>query len=159
MIFNNGNGRDILYSSVDVITPPINGSVYDISTTEPYGPDNLTWSWDMGTDMYSSAISGSTRLANGNTLITFGMQGTLIEVDHTGEIVWKYISPVNNLGIMTQGDSIFSGNGNKVFKVTRHIATEPGLKGRDLIPLDYIEQWEDNCPDQESIPYLSLIHI
>ena len=40
-----------------------------------------------------------------------------------------------------------------MFKVTRHIATEPGLKGRDLIPLDYIEQWEDNCPDQESIPY------
>ena len=153
MIFNNGNGRDTLYSSVDVITPPINGSVYDISTTEPYGPDNLTWSWDMGTDMYSSAISGSTRLANGNTLITFGMQGTLIEVDHTGEIVWKYISPVNNLGIMTQGDSIFSGNGNKVFKVTRHIATEPALKGRDLTPLDYIEQWEDTCPDEESIPY------
>ena len=49
------------------------------------------------------------------------------------------------------GDSIFSGNGNKVSKVTRHIATEPALKGRFNL-LDYIEQWEDTCPD-ESIPY------
>lgn len=153
MIFNNGNGRETSYSSVDVITPPINGSNYDISTTAPYGPENLTWSWDIGTEMYSSAISGSTRLANGNTLITFGMQGTLIEVDYSGEIVWKYISPVNNLGIMTQGDSIFSGNGNKVFKVTRHLATDPALKGRELIPQDYIETWDDNCPDEESIPH------
>ena len=108
MIFNNGNGRDTLYSSVDVITPPINGSVYDISITEPYGPDNLTWSWDMGTGHVFFRNIWQCRLANGNTLITFGMQGTLIEVDYTGEIVWKYISPVNNLGIMTQGDSIFS---------------------------------------------------
>ena len=54
-------------------------------------------------EMYSSAISGSTRLSNGNTLITFGMQGTFIEVDYSGEIVWKYVSPVNNLGIMSQG--------------------------------------------------------
>ncbi|DAC57920.1 MAG TPA: hypothetical protein HA354_04560 [Candidatus Poseidoniaceae archaeon] len=153
MIFNNGNGRETSYSSVDVITPPINGSNYDISSTEPYGPEDLTWTWDAGTEMYSSAISGSTRLSNGNTLITFGMQGTLIEVDYTGEIVWKYISPVNNIGIMTQGDSIFSGNGNKVFKVTRHLATEPALKGRELIPQGYIETWEDDCPNEESIPY------
>ena len=65
-----------------------------------------SWEWNIGTNMYSSSISGSTRLANGNTLITFGMQGTLIEVNLNGDIVWKYISPVNNLGIMNQGDSI-----------------------------------------------------
>ena len=153
MFFNNGNGRDTPYSSVDVIDPPVNGYVYDINQTEPFGPTNLSWSWDVGTDMYSSAISGSTRLSNGNTLITFGMQGTLIEVDYSGNIVWKYISPVNNLGIMNQGDSIFTGNGNKVFKATRHYATEPALKGRVLEPIDYIENWNNNCPDQESLPY------
>ena len=153
MLFNNGNGRDTLYSSVDVIETPINGYLYDINSEDPFGPNNLSWTWDVGTEMYSSAISGSTRLSNGNTLITFGMQGTLIEVDYSGKIVWKYISPVNNLGIMTQGDSIFSGNGNKVFKVTRHYAFEPALKGRVLNQMGYIENWQDNCPNEESLPY------
>ena len=153
MIFNNGNGREPLYSSVDVIEPPINGSSYSIDETKPFGPENLSWTWDIGTEMYASAISGSTRLANGNTLITFGMQGTLIEVDYTGKVVWKYISPVNNLGIMSQGDSIFTGNGNKVFKVSRHDPMEPALRERDLTPRNYIEQWTDNCPGVESIPF------
>ena len=153
MLFNNGNGRDTLYSSVDVIETPLNGYVYDIDSIEPFEPKNLSWTWDVGVEMYSSAISGSTRLSNGNTLITFGMQGTLIEVDYSGEIVWKYISPVNNLGTMSQGDSIFTGNGNKVFKVTRHSALEPALKGRNLEAIGYIENWQDNCPEIDSLPY------
>ena len=153
MIFNNGNGRDILYSSVDVIDPQMNGWNYQINDSEPFGPSSLSWSWDIGTDMYSDKISGATRLSNGNTLITFGVEGTLIEVDYEGRIVWKYISPVNNLGIMTQGDSIFEGNGNKVFKVSRFDSTHPGLKDKTLTPIDYIENWEDMCPDEDSLPY------
>ena len=153
MIFNNGNGRNVSYSSVDVITLPVNGSKYLIENNQPFGPKNLSWTWDIGTDMYSPIISGSTRLANGNTLITFGVEGTFIEVNYHGEIVWKYISPVNNLGIMNQGDSIYEGNGNKVFKITRYDANHPGLKGRELITIDYIETWNDQCPEQESIPY------
>ena len=153
MIFNNGNGRNISYSSIDVISLPVNGSKYFIEDNQTFGPENLSWTWDIGTDMYSPIISGSTRLANGNTLITFGVEGTFIEVDYNGKIVWKYISPVNNLGIMNQGDSIYDGNGNKVFKIARYDANHPGLKGRELLPNDYIETWSDQCPDQESIPY------
>ena len=37
MLFNNGNGRETLYSSVDVIETPINGYVYDIDSVEPFG--------------------------------------------------------------------------------------------------------------------------
>ena len=153
MIFNNGNGRNISYSSIDVISLPVNGSKYFIEDNQTFGPKNLSWTWDIGTDMYSPIISGSTRLANGNTLITFGVEGTFIEVDYNGKIVWKYISPVNNLGIINQGDSIYDGNGNKVFKIARYDANHPGLKGRELLPNDYIETWSDQCPDQESIPY------
>jgi hypothetical protein len=153
MIFNNGNGRNISYSSVDVIELPVNGSKYHIENTQPFGPKNLSWRWDIGTEMYSPIISGSTRLANGNTLITFGVEGTFIEVNYNGEIVWKYISPVNSLGIMNQGESMYDGNGNKVFKITRYDANYPGLKGRELIPIDYIENWNNQCPEQESIPY------
>ena len=153
MIFNNGNGRSESYSSVDVIAPPINGSKYFIEDNQSFGPLNLSWTWDIGTDMYSPIISGSTRLANGNTLITFGVEGTFIEVDYNGKIVWKYISPVNNLGVMNQGDSIYDGNGNKVFKINRYDGNHPGLKGRELIPIDYIENWNDQCPEENSLPF------
>ena len=153
MIFNNGNGRETPYSSVEVIETPIDGYRYLINDNTSFGPDELSWSWNIGTEMYSSAISGSTRLANGNTLVTFGMQGTFIEVDYTGKIVWKYISPINRLGVMEQGDSIFEGNGNKVFKVSRHSALEPAFDGRDLYPRGYIEIWIDQCPQENSIPY------
>ena len=153
MIFNNGNGRNTPYSSVDVITLPVNGSKYLIENNQPFGPRDLSWTWDVGVDMYSPIISGSTRLPNGNTLITFGVEGTFIEVNYNGDIVWKYISPVNNLGIMNQGDSIYDGNGNKVFKISRYDTNHPGLKGRELLPIDYIETWNNQCPEQESIPY------
>ncbi|SHK44231.1 aryl-sulfate sulfotransferase [Desulforamulus aeronauticus] len=42
---------------------------------------------------YSPFISGAQRLPNGNTLITEGSGGRLIEVTPDHEIVWEYISP------------------------------------------------------------------
>ncbi|KJS88136.1 MAG: thioredoxin [Peptococcaceae bacterium BICA1-8] len=42
---------------------------------------------------YSPFISGAQRLPNGNTLITEGSGGKLIEVTPDHEIVWEYISP------------------------------------------------------------------
>ncbi|MEG6616680.1 aryl-sulfate sulfotransferase [Peptococcaceae bacterium 1198_IL3148] len=42
---------------------------------------------------YSPFISGTQRLPNGNTLITEGSGGRLIEVTADHEIVWEYISP------------------------------------------------------------------
>lgn len=46
---------------------------------------------------FSSLISGSQRLANGNTLITEGMPGRIFEVTPEKKIVWEYISPYGNL--------------------------------------------------------------
>lgn len=42
---------------------------------------------------YSPYISGAQRLPNGNTLITEGACGRIIEVTAEHEIVWEYISP------------------------------------------------------------------
>ena len=42
---------------------------------------------------YSPFISGAQRFPNGNTLITEGSGGRLIEVTAKHEIVWEYISP------------------------------------------------------------------
>ena len=42
---------------------------------------------------YSPLVSSAQRLPNGNTFITEGCSGRLIEVTEDGEIVWEYINP------------------------------------------------------------------
>jgi len=42
---------------------------------------------------YSPFISSAQRLPNGNTLVTEGADGRILEVTHDHEIVWEYISP------------------------------------------------------------------
>ncbi len=153
IVFNNGNGRDTLYSSVDIIAPPENNGTYIKNAGEPFGPSNTSWSWDIGTDMYAPSISGVERLPNGNTLITYGTQGTFIEVNIAGDIVWKYISPINSGNVLNQGESIFANNGNKVFKVRRYDMNHDAFRDKILTPGDYIETWSDLCPDEESIPW------
>ena len=46
-----------------------------------------------GFDLYSTNVSSAQRLPNGNTLITEGTRGRVIEVTKDQEIVWEYISP------------------------------------------------------------------
>jgi hypothetical protein len=157
-LFNNGNGRSIGYSSVDVISPPLVNGEYVISPGSAWGPSAPSWSWDQGTDMYGTAISGAERLENGNTLVTWGQRGTFYEVNLEGEIVWEYINPVIGNGPMNQGETIPQGQNpnsqqNTVFKVHRYNSSFPGFVGKDLTPRDYIESWTDNCNKEESIPW------
>ena len=153
IVFNNGNGRDSLYSSVDIFTPPLVNGSYVKNVSEAFGPVNTSWSWNIGTEMYAPSISGAERLPNGNTLVTYGTRGTFYEVDLTGEIVWKYISPINTGEEMSQGDSIYTGNGNKVFKVKRYDSSSHAFKDKEITPGDYIEDWVDQCPSEDSIPW------
>ncbi len=46
---------------------------------------------------YSPYISSAQRLPNGNTLITEGADGRIMEVTRDHELVWEYISPYKNL--------------------------------------------------------------
>ena len=116
LVFNNGTGRS--YSSVDEIDTPLaaDGS-YTIVAGQPYGPDDLTWSYtaEPATSFYADHISGSQRRANGNTLVTNGTGGTLFEVTISGEIVWEYDA------------------GGQVFRADRYA---PDYAGFDGTPLD-----------------------
>jgi len=68
---------------------------------------------------YSCFISGAQRLPNGNTLITEGSDGRLLEVTADHEIVWEYISPYFGTHIAT----------NMVYRAYRY-------------PYDYVPQVE-----------------
>lgn len=62
----------------------------------------LVWSYN-GPRFYSSNISGAQRLPNGNTLVTEGASGRLLEVTKEGKIVWEYIYPVFSGANSTNG--------------------------------------------------------
>ena len=47
--------------------------------------------------LYSALVSSAQRLPNGNTLITEGVGGRLIEVTPDKEIVWEYLSPFETI--------------------------------------------------------------
>jgi hypothetical protein len=98
LVFNNGSGRTgVNYSSVDELALPVDSQGrYACKPGAAYGPDAPVWSYSAAKkdDFYSSFISGTQRLANGNTLICSGANGTIFEVTREKEIVWKYVNPV-----------------------------------------------------------------
>src|SRR5262249_52773736 len=97
LLFNNGTGRTgENYSSVDELVLPVDSQGrYTCKLGTAYGPDQPVWSYTAPkkTDFFSAFISGTQRLANGNTLICSGANGTVFEVTPEKEIVWKYVNP------------------------------------------------------------------
>jgi formylglycine-generating enzyme required for sulfatase activity len=147
LIFNNGLNRPGgEYSSVEQIAPPI-GSDGNYELDGPaYGPAKPTWSWKATDPMsfFSSQISGAFRLPNGNTLICAGVYGELIEVTQSGEVVWKYVNPVTNTGILAQGERAAldhrGHNYNAVFKIERIAPNDQRLAGKTLKPMGVLEK-------------------
>ena len=154
-VFNNGNGRAVPFSSVDIIQPVLDNGTYDINASGAFGPAEPAWTWDIGESMYSGSISGAQALPNGHMLVTHGTVGTLYEVDETGNIVWTYIDPVGRTGPHTQGEPVPPGNRagttlNAVFKAIHYDRSYLEGTGMDLAPQGYIEGWVDDCPTVEA---------
>jgi PKD repeat protein len=147
--FNNGLGRGD-YSSVDEFTPEVdaNGN-YPFVAGSAFGPNNFTWTYkgNAANPLYSENISGAQRLPNGNTIICSGGTGLFLEVTLTGEIVWKYICPVDADGPMVQGtvpqtDITHPGETmNSVFRVYKYSTDYAAFSGKTLIPGDYVEKY------------------
>ena len=143
LIFNNGKQRG--YSSVDIVSPLVDSSgKYVIDSLNMFGPLSAEWTYTSNPlhNFYSSYISGSQRLVNGNTLICDGAHGDFFEIDSLNNIVWRYVNPVLNTYILSQGDSIpitQNGFGNSVFRATRYSVDFPGFANKDMTPSDPIE--------------------
>ena len=155
IVFNNGVGRYPAYSSVDIIHPPKDNGTYVLEANGTFGPNLPSWTWDQGEAMYSGAISGAQALANGNILVTHGTQGTLYEVNRAGDVVWEYIGPVGHGGSYVQGQPLPEGNragttANAIFKATHYPIDHPAFTNRTLLGMEYIEHWNDSCPEEEA---------
>ncbi len=148
LIFNNGNSRPGgNYSSADEITPPVNTQGgYTRSTGSAFGPTQQTWIYKAKnpTDFFADKISSAQRLANGTTLICHGPLGVFFEVTSAGATVWRYVNPVTDTGITTQGQTIPTGTAgdtrSATFRAQRFAADSAALKGLDLTPGKLLEQ-------------------
>ncbi len=152
LIFNNGTGRN--YSTIDEIVTPVDTvGNYTITSGTAYGPDEQTWLYEAenSTDFYSQNISGVQRLSNGNTLVCSGANGNFFEVTAEKEIVWHYINPVTDLGVLTQGDSP-DGTRNSVFKIRRYAPEYAGFEEHDLTPGEPIEKYETVAVESSNLP-------
>ena len=142
ILFNNGRNRpDGDYSSIDEISPPINGFNYDIDSDNSYGPFDLAWTYVASnpSDFYADHISGCQRLPNGNTLICSGPNGIFYEVNEMSDILWEYKNPVYGNTILNQGDDPPSGPfgqivaSNSVFRCEKFSPDFSGFEGHELI--------------------------
>ena len=140
LLFNNqagtSSGKD--YSTVDVVTLPVDANGFYTYSGGSYAPADFDWTYQapVPTEFYSSIISGVQRLENGNTLICEGVTGRFFEVDENSTTVWEYINPVNDQGAQAQETSITDNN---TFRCARYAPFYPGLSGRGLTPQGYIE--------------------
>jgi hypothetical protein len=93
-VLNNGFGRPGQdFTTVEEITAPVDGSNYTLEPGQAYGPEETAWTYTAPLADFTAIISGATRLANGNTQITYGVKGTFVEVTPEGEEVWRYVNP------------------------------------------------------------------
>jgi hypothetical protein len=61
-----------------------------------FNPVTLEIVWEYGAEsgperFFSYLVSGAQRLPNGNTLITIGLEGRIIEVTPERQVVWEYV--------------------------------------------------------------------
>ena len=156
LVFNN---NQYLYqrtpqSYVFEINPYLNSSGVDTgSYVNPPTAGYNTWTFDKDTmkanqllskqvvweyssvgchTLFSHFGSSTQRLPNGNTLICATTSGYMVEVDASGNVVWEYINPVTDAGIVTAiGDCLPMTNATP--RATRYAASFAGFQGRSLI--------------------------
>jgi hypothetical protein len=135
-----GSKTDSLtYSAVFEVVPPTDSKGnYIIEKGKPFGPEKPAWMYKAPDSLsfWSSFISGSHQMPNGNTFICEGAKGRFFEVTKDGKMVWEYLNPYRGEMRRPNGDAPRNAPMTySVFRATFIPANHPGLKGRKLEPL------------------------
>ena len=134
LVFNNDAHQTApKYSAAVEIVPPMNDAGEYSIVDGRFGPDRAVWQCSADR-AYAPFISGAQRLANGNTLMTYGPEGRFVEVTAAGEVVWEYWSPFPGEvrltgGVLPQPMAPFHYG---VFRATHVAVDHPALRGRRL---------------------------
>jgi PKD repeat protein len=150
MCFDNGVNRSTTNAScIEEFTPPVDadGNYTAIVSGSAFLPLTYTWTYwgDTVDPLYSPNISGAQRLPNGNTIICSGGKGEFREVTYAGEVVWKYVCPIQppggaiTQGILPTDDTTHADETlNSVFRVYKYPPDYPAFTGKTLTPGNYI---------------------
>ncbi len=141
ILFNNGDRRTPEFSEVYTLElPESSPGIYEYVNGSSFGPIAPDYIYSDENRFYSRIVSSAQRLPNGNTLICAGFKGDIFEIDNQENIVWEYVSPVNNNNgnIATQGDETTSFI-NITFRALKYAVDYPAFVGKDLSPGDPIE--------------------
>ena len=155
LVFNNNQYlfQRTAQSYVFEINPYLNSSSVDTGAyVNPPTAGYTTWTFDKDTHkssqllskqvtwkygsvsnltLFSHLGSSAQRLPNGNTLICASTQGYLVEVTTSGQVVWEYINPVTDSGIVEAiGDSLPMTNA--VPRAYRYGPDFAGFVGKDM---------------------------
>ncbi|MCK5743917.1 MAG: aryl-sulfate sulfotransferase [Caldisericia bacterium] len=127
LVFNNGMRTEPRkYSTIDEFSPEIAEDGTYIINNHKFTPKSSSWNYTANPkeDFYSSHISGTQRLPNGNTLICSGEGGIFTEVTADGKTVWEYVNPF----APTPKGKKKGGMNNSVFRCYRYAPDYPGLR-------------------------------
>lgn len=132
LVLNNGDEGVREYTTVDEITPVMDGRRYRMAPDGTYLPERLTTVYPTSEHherWWSPAISGAQRLPNGNTLVIDGPVGRFFEVTPAGEKVWEYVNPFQpedaTPGRNHRGEEVVQW---RVFDAHRYPPDYPGLR-------------------------------
>lgn len=94
----------------------------------------IAWMYHTSDGFNSHHGSATQRLPNGNTMAQLARVGRLLEITPGGEVVWEYVNPVTNAGIVktlitSEHENVFGG-----WSPLRYPVDFPGLAGKDLSP-------------------------
>jgi hypothetical protein len=157
-VFNNRFNDN--YSVVNVITPAWDMYKWRYETNnETYLPENydITIMHPDTFPMWSTGLSSTQFLPNGNTLITVGRFGYTFELSPDNEIVWEYRTPLIGGNPATQGDSL-SINNNLTFRMKRYPSAFSGFEGKDLSNKGWIELNPDTSFCDRLVPTFELMN-
>jgi hypothetical protein len=94
LVFSNGLPESREYSSVEQIQPMMRDGQYVKDANGVFASTSVTvYPKKTKGALFAAIISSAQRLSNGDTLVTYGPQGLLVEVDNSGKIVWEYENP------------------------------------------------------------------
>lgn len=129
------------YSAVYEITMPTSEEgVYIIPESGKIGPDSPLWIYTSPDklSLYSPVMSSVQRLRNGNTRITSGMDGRIIEVTPEGDKVWEYRNQYNYPYRLPNGGVAQPGGPLTQFGLNRSLQYDldyEAFEGKDLKPI------------------------
>jgi hypothetical protein len=130
LVFSNGLPESREYSTVEQIRPVIENGRYEQDANGVFeATSTRVFPKQAKGARFAAIISSAQRLSNGNTLITYGPQGLIVEVDTSGKVVWEY---QNTRFTVRKDTPTASGAGIPIspwwtFRAERYEPTYPGL--------------------------------